>query len=642
MRMLIREGDFELNLLEGFDKSSQNVLAQTMVGQDIIFRNQVTELHRLYHVQKILMQEMDQRVSSQFHLCKECPNSFICMPRHMKDNFLTDHASTCMKPEESPNLELPVSFNTNLSGDVLYEKFGRVATGAFVQMKCEFDNVRASPTAELELSLSINTETWKTCFAEKSREGQIICSPSQHNTNPKNSSEDSDDDLVTITLPGYSTFSDYKLNLERSSCTRSRKNDGFYRNSRINSLADFRTNFLDKKPAIQGVEQCHDDLTCKVKSTRRKLFTSHEVVELDLNKALPEELSFNSIDHLTSYTSKCTFSSLNRNEQEIKCTNDSSNPDQQQMIDLTWATSPSKYTSKVNRVELPSICGPPSTSQKPGSCTENTAFKLNLPNRSCQAISMHEVNAEKCLESSQGLAEGAGSNKFPISSKSDLIPEDISSNIKKGQCGVPMDRSSTTFQDHESSIPANKLRQQSTIPSTKPKRKFQASNQKNNELPEVDISIKSGAVSLLYLSSACSAKNQEYVPRSIRRREILNVARDVPQCSSESYESLVLRQPEISLDLYSVTSTPSERSCSNEKDYGTKLKRGRRMKDFRKEILPGLASLSRQEICEDVRIMRGAIKSREYRNRSKMRGISDGFSPLKSKGSGHSRGRRRS
>lgn len=39
--MLIREGAFELNLLEGFDKLSQNVLAQTMVGQDNIFRNQV-------------------------------------------------------------------------------------------------------------------------------------------------------------------------------------------------------------------------------------------------------------------------------------------------------------------------------------------------------------------------------------------------------------------------------------------------------------------------------------------------------------------------------------------------------------------------------------------------------------------------
>ncbi|XP_075505757.1 uncharacterized protein LOC142542812 [Primulina tabacum] len=625
--MLIREGDFELNLLQGFDKSSQNVLAQTMVGQDNIFRNQVTELHRLYQVQKILMQEMDQRVSSQ-----------ICMPRHMKDNFLPDHASTCLKPEQRPDLERPFSFNTNLSGDILYEKCGRVATGAFVKMKCEFDNIRVSPTAELEFSLSINTETWKVCFAEKSREDQIICSPSQHYKIPKNSIETSEGNLVTITSPEYSTFSDYKLNLECSSCARSRKNDGFYWNARINPLADFRTNFQDKKPAIQGVEQRHDDLTCKVKSTRRKLFTSHEVVELDLNRALPEELPFNSIDPLLSYTSKCTFSSLSRNEQEIKCSNDSFNSDQQEMMDSTLATSPSKDSSKVNRVELSSICGPPSTSKKPGSCSDNTAFKLKLPHRSCQKISMHEVNAR---ESSQGLAEGAGSNKFPISSKSDMTPEDISSNIKKGQCGVPMDRSSTTFQDRESSIPAKKLCQQSTIPSTKPKRKFQASNQKNNELPEVDNSVKNGAVSLLYLSSACSAKDQEYVPISIRRREISNVVRDVPQCSSESYESMVLKQPEISLDAYSVTSTPLEVNFSNEKDHGTKLKRGRRMKDFRKEILPGLASLSRQEICEDVRIMRGAIKSREYKNRSKMRVISDHFSPFKSKGSGHSRGRRR-
>ncbi|XP_073134546.1 uncharacterized protein [Henckelia pumila] len=588
------------------------------------------------------MREMDQKVTSQFHFREEGPNSFVCMRRHIKDNFLQDHAITCLKPEQRPNLELPISFNTNLSGDVLHEKCDLVAAGPFVQMKREVDDVKASPIEELELSLSMNTETWKTCFAEKSRKDQIICSPSQHFMNPKNSTENSDGDLVTITSPEYSTFPDYKLDLECSSCT-SRKNCGFYRGSRINSLTDFRANFLDKKPAIQGVEQCHNDLSCNVKSTRRKLFTSHEVVELDLNRALPEELSFNSIDHLISNSSKCTVLSLDRNKQDS---------DQQEMIDSTLATSPSKSTSEVNHgrsfcsVELPSICGPPSKSEEPGSCTEygrpeNTAFKLNLPHRSHQAIRMYEVDAEKCHDRIQELDEDAGSNKFPISSRSDLIPKDISSNIKKGQWGVPMERSHTTFQDHESSIPVKKLRQQSTIPSTKPKRKFQDSNQKSNESPEVDLSIKNGAVSLLYLSSACLAKNRDAVPCSIRRREIVNAAKDVPQCSSESYESIVLKQPEINLDEYSVTSTPSEVNCSNGKDYGTKLKRGRRMKDFRKEILPGLASLSRQEICEDVRIMRGAIKSREYKYRSKMRGISDGFSPLKRKGSRNSNGRRR-
>ncbi|XP_073055756.1 uncharacterized protein [Primulina eburnea] len=595
------------------------------------------------------MQEMDQKVISQFHFVGEGSNSFICMPRHMKDNFLQDRASTCLKSEQRPHLELPFSCYTNLSGEVLHEKRGHVTTGAFVQMRCEFDNVKASPTEELELSLSINAETWKTCFARKSREDQINCSPSQQYMNPINSTENSDGDLVTITSPEYSAFSGYKLNLESSSCTRSWKNGGFNRDSRVNSLTDFRTNFLDKKPAIQGVKQCHDDLTSEAKSRRRKLFTSHEAVELDLNRALPEESSFNSIDHLISYLSNCTFSSLNRNKQEIKCSDDSSNSDQQEMMNSTWSTSPSKSTSEVNRgsafssVELPSICAPPSKSEKHDSCTkkfrpENTAFKLNLPHRSYQAISMHEVDAEKCH---QELAEGAGSNKFPISSKSDLIPEDISSNIKKGQCGVPMERSPTTFQDHKSSIPVKKLCQQNIIPSTKPKRKFQASNQMYNKLPEVDISIKNGAVTLLYLSSTCSAENQDHVPCPIRRREITNPARDVPQFSSESYESTVLNQPEISLDEYSVTSTPSELNFSNEKDYGTKLKRGRRMKDFRKEILPALASLSRQEICEDVRIMRGAIKTLEYKYRSKMRGISDGFSPLKGKGSRNSNGSRR-
>lgn len=53
-------------------------------------------------------------------------------------------------------------------------------------------------------------------------------------------------------------------------------------------------------------------------------------------------------------------------------------------------------------------------------------------------------------------------------------------------------------------------------------------------------------------------------------------------------------------------------TATGKKDFGFRLKRGRRFKDFQKEILPGLASLSRHEIQEDINILKAVLRSREY------------------------------
>ena len=45
--------------MEGYDaQHNKEVLKQTMLKQEEIFRGQVRELHRLYHVQKLLMAEL--------------------------------------------------------------------------------------------------------------------------------------------------------------------------------------------------------------------------------------------------------------------------------------------------------------------------------------------------------------------------------------------------------------------------------------------------------------------------------------------------------------------------------------------------------------------------------------------------------
>ncbi|KAL8539821.1 hypothetical protein ACS0TY_001432 [Phlomoides rotata] len=189
--------------------------------------------------------------------------------------------------------------------------------------------------------------------------------------------------------------------------------------------------------------------------------------------------------------------------------------------------------------------------------------------KTCWRSSISELNVKKKEDSlsSQELVEGTDSNRSPVSCKSDLIRDDVLSNKKKD-------------------IPTSKLVQQNVLPSSR------------------------GAVSLLYLS----ARNQ-----------------DLPQISSESYESIVLKQEECSIDESCVSSTPFEATGLDKIEHGVKLKRGRRMKDFRKEILPSLGSLSRKEINEDIKIMDIALRSREYKKyRSKIASKSECITPVRS------------
>ncbi|XP_062209530.1 uncharacterized protein LOC133911341 isoform X2 [Phragmites australis] len=70
-----------------------------------------------------------------------------------------------------------------------------------------------------------------------------------------------------------------------------------------------------------------------------------------------------------------------------------------------------------------------------------------------------------------------------------------------------------------------------------------------------------------------------------------------PQPSLNSFEESILNLEEIKDDVESIPVRPPDKegpSC------GIKLKRGRGLRDFQREILPGLVSLARHEICDDL------------------------------------------
>ncbi|CAN6902219.1 unnamed protein product [Brassica oleracea] len=89
-------------------------------------------------------------------------------------------------------------------------------------------------------------------------------------------------------------------------------------------------------------------------------------------------------------------------------------------------------------------------------------------------------------------------------------------------------------------------------------------------------------------------------------------------CSCDSYELHTLGIRETNTEEEFCVSSKAMDKLNNitredKKEFGLKLRRGRRMKNFQKEIVPSLASLSRHEIREDMNILEAVLRSREYK-----------------------------
>ncbi|XP_062205541.1 uncharacterized protein LOC133907504 isoform X2 [Phragmites australis] len=90
---------------------------------------------------------------------------------------------------------------------------------------------------------------------------------------------------------------------------------------------------------------------------------------------------------------------------------------------------------------------------------------------------------------------------------------------------------------------------------------------------------------------------------------------DEPKCLLDSFEKIVLNLEEVRDDRQSIPVIPPNKdgpSC------GIKLKRGRGMRNFQREIIPGLVSLARQEICDDLDAM--GYEPKKTRSRKTRRG----------------------
>ncbi|XP_009148610.1 uncharacterized protein LOC103872024 [Brassica rapa] len=135
-------------------------------------------------------------------------------------------------------------------------------------------------------------------------------------------------------------------------------------------------------------------------------------------------------------------------------------------------------------------------------------------------------------------------------------------------------------------------------------------NEEEEDFSEV---IQMAAESLVHISSV-SYRNQEPVSRT----SSLSQDQDLKCCSCDSYELHTLGISETNTEEDLCVSSMAMDELNNitrdgNKEMGLKLRRGRRMKHFQKEILPNLTSLSRHEIREDINILEAVLRSREYK-----------------------------
>jgi hypothetical protein len=224
-----------------------------------------------------------------------------------------------------------------------------------------------------------------------------------------------------------------------------------------------------------------------------------------------------------------------------------------------------------------------------------------------------------CVYQSQNDRHG---NQSPVSCKSGIYDNDSNSG-KTAQCGNVSGDVNTDLKSHLGAQVADASSDENDLRTSNSCDLKNECYHKKEESAEVDGLMKRAAESLINLSLENSVSYQDSSAKEIR-----NETREEPQYTCDSFELIVVDLTESNVDENSVTSKPYEVNDVETKDFGSKLRRGRRMKDFQKEILPALASLSRHEIHEDLNIIEGVLRSREYRKISgKMARNGENWSP---------------
>ncbi|KAF4404082.1 hypothetical protein G4B88_014538 [Cannabis sativa] len=558
--------DFDLNSVDMctdsprvYTDSLVEVFRETMLKQEIVFRNQVHELHRIYGMQKTLMQP------------------------------LGDHGLLQSKQYISTVGSEDLKLSLRVEEDIRRHKSG----------KNTWFDVNVHPYSENFIDLEESSAT--------------------------TSNEDSGN-----VLPNGVTMTDLII-------TSSLKKD------QSNETVENST-FLDDPE-----RSCFDQDLNRKPSTKMEQISTYGKWEVDLNKiCCDDDDSCNSSNDPMLTANPSTASSSLTLVVAVEEGNSSSKACPKECNNCSDETSGITHPDDSGNFALVDLN---SSSERTEMCAKHTKFhelsgsevirgpceELELD---CNKNDSHDVNINDMLENSKSQTHTciatlavnhekgkSESDLFTYSDHSKDVIRDAHGNTSSPPC-IPC-----LFGDNESS---NAETMQSEIEVLNPLPTDRLSGNKNprpsdsselthecllskEESDEVDVSIQMAAESLIHFSLESSAVYQDCSVKDASSIDIEAAEREMPQYSCDSFELFTLNLKECSNDDFCVSSKSSNVNATETKDYGFKIRRGRRLKDFQRDILPGMASLSRHEICEDINILEGVLRSREYRkNQAKM------------------------
>uniref|UniRef100_A0A9I9CLN9 Uncharacterized protein n=1 Tax=Cucumis melo TaxID=3656 RepID=A0A9I9CLN9_CUCME len=592
---MLVQGDFSSDSMQMYSDSFKEALKQTMLSQEVMFRKQVHQLHQLYSVQRILMQNFG------FEELDRC--------RFKKAGIIPT-----FMPYASPTRYDPFTKETVVSSICMLEKH-----------PAKNHKLRHGP-----LDLQLPPDQYVSLIEPDLEE--LDLSLDLKIGNPK---KEKDEEILSY-KKSRPMLSEEVIDLEDS----------------VDGDAENLYSLDLNVPTIQSIEFetslnhiSSDNLPIKNEQLRPR-----EARYLDLNEAQSDDM-------ITTHYSTSSSSHGNKEadskgqqancssqiwvgDKNNYCSTESSTFEQDANLDVmdcgsgneryethsTESKLKEASTGEMNnhqRDEAPMV-STVNFSKDFSNCYDEESKKLEAVIVPPADIHARLQKSEVCSDCSHAVEDGCNSIlTVTISGISTCKAENDSGGEQKvqnlNQCyetQKELHSTETIFssgQDHRSS--------------------GSIESEHGEESSKMRVLLQNAVETLICMSLNDSAFDHDCITKT-ESSEMVKDQVDQPQHSCDSFELLVLNQTENKEDdEFSISSSQlSEVTDMENMNFGVKLRRGRRLKDFRREILPGLSCLSRHEICEDINIMETVLRSREYRkNRAKIQDGQKVCSPTKSK-----------
>ncbi|KAI0520600.1 hypothetical protein KFK09_008076 [Dendrobium nobile] len=588
--MMLRSGDLNLNRsVQAFGDSTMERLKQAMLQHEVIFRNQVCELHRLYWTQKNLMNELRVKV-----VHTDCPSSYSWLNKESEEKKNAFSKSSRAKESSlAGNAGVFEEFKDN-TADLLKNHQREFSlplfADNFIRNKGEtpafhhrVGNFGCKGVIDLESSteLEFHEVTNNQVFSGGCR------APTHNGAGLFGAQASVPCALVTSSIIG---------------------NDKNRMVSVIHLSEEHGGQLQEQKSALPYVgigESCIDASVNKPRKKQKAspmLFDLNVPLEDDCShdlKAILEQEKTNSSPGETSFVPKTPFSDV---PAKISCENRTSylichGKDSKSDCSLN---SKLAHNTTDDKIDFVSGCQIQAEFSKGSTDSSDQGF-LTINSKSISSMDLYnevkdnvDSSGEKLRSSSHSDIKRQDSNVTSSNSNKDSVTkptnhegseEDTSSSHAIVQVEFVPPRNFFTECNSHGISRNNEFSNADDSVTT------QLNSSLNEESLEWDTAIVAAAKALMSIPLLCSA-----IPAD--QSDGINTS-NLPQYSSDSFERMTLQLCEVQNEDCSILEPPNgNETVKNER--AVRLRRGRGFRDFQKDILPGLVTLSRHEICEDL------------------------------------------